>query len=51
MPAIRCTDCTEVLTFPEPPSEMTCPTCGLRQYMTADGHTGRLPDAPTPGLF
>jgi hypothetical protein len=38
-----CPDRRTTVTFPDRPSDATCPDCGLNVYDT-DGHTGCYPD-------
>jgi DNA-directed RNA polymerase subunit RPC12/RpoP len=39
----RCVDCQAPVGFAERPGRATCPDCGLRLYLTADGQLGRMP--------
>jgi hypothetical protein len=46
----KCLDCRGAVSFPEQPGDAVCPECGLRLYLTDDGHLGRyLPDGWRPG--
>ncbi len=46
----RCLDCPGPVSFAERPGDATCPYCGLRLYLTADGQLGRyVPDDWRPG--
>jgi DNA-directed RNA polymerase subunit RPC12/RpoP len=39
----RCVDCQAPIGFSDRPGTATCPDCGLRLYVTADGQLGRMP--------
>jgi hypothetical protein len=41
---LSCIDCHIPVPFAGQPDEATCPECGLRLYVTADGQLGRIPD-------
>jgi hypothetical protein len=42
---VSCLDCHTPVRFPDRPGDATCPECGLKLYVTADGQTGRYPPA------
>jgi hypothetical protein len=43
VPTVRCLDCEGDVDFPDPAADATCPTCGLRMYLTDQGERGRYP--------
>ncbi|MDQ1393199.1 MAG: hypothetical protein QOF30_2176 [Acidimicrobiaceae bacterium] len=46
----QCLDCRALVSFAEQPGDAVCPECGLRLYVTHDGHLGRYqPEGWSPG--
>jgi hypothetical protein len=50
MPTVLCLDCRSEVEFADPPADATCPGCGLRMYLTAEGERGRYPSGKRGAL-
>ena len=50
MTTLPCLDCDGEVEFPDPPADATCPTCGMRMYLTEKGERGRYPSGKRGAL-